>query len=98
MHQRPELYPEPTQFRPERFLERKFGPFEFLPFGGGNRRCIGAAFAMYEIKLVLAELLRHYRFRLVDGAPERAVLRNVTLGPAKGVPMMLESKQVAAAA
>ena len=98
VHQRPELYPEPTQFRPERFLERKFGPFEFLPFGGGNRRCIGAAFAMYEIKLVLAELLRHYRFRLVDGAPERAVLRNVTLGPAKGVPMVLESKQAATAA
>jgi cytochrome P450 len=87
VHQRPELYPEPTRFRPERFIERKYGPFEYLPFGGGNRRCIGAAFAMYEIKIVLAELLRRYRFQLAEGAPERTVLRSVTLGPANGVPM-----------
>lgn len=90
VHQRPDLYPEPTRFRPERFLERKYGPFEFLPFGGGNRRCIGAAFAMYEIKLVLAELLRRRRFKLVDAGPERTALRGVTLGPAAGVPMMLD--------
>jgi cytochrome P450 len=90
VHQRPELYPGPTVFRPERFLERKFGPFEFVPFGGGNRRCIGAAFAMYEIKLVLAELVRRYRFRLAGDAPELTVLRGVTLGPANGVPMVLE--------
>ena len=89
VHQRADLYPEPTHFRPERFIERKYGPFEFLPFGGGNRRCLGAAFAMYEIKLVLAELLRRHRFRLSVSAPERTVLRSVTLGPADGVPMMI---------
>jgi len=92
VHQRPELYPEPTRFRPERFLERKFGPFEFLPFGGGNRRCLGAAFAVYEMKIVLAELIRHHRFRLSGTLPERTVLRNVTLGPASGVPMVLEQR------
>lgn len=89
VHRRADLYPEPTQFRPERFIERKYGPFEFLPFGGGNRRCLGAAFAMYEIKLVLAELLRHHRFRLSASSPERTVLRSVTLGPADGVPMVI---------
>ena len=57
LHQREELYPEPTAWRPERFLDRKFSPFEFLPFGGGHRRCIGAAFALYEMKIVLAAVL-----------------------------------------
>jgi cytochrome P450 len=95
VHQRPELYPEPTMFRPDRFLERKFSPFEYLPFGGGNRRCIGAAFAMYEIRIVLAELLRRFRFRYSGSAPERTVLRGVTLGPASGVPMVLEPRRIA---
>jgi cytochrome P450 len=49
----------PQTFRPERFLERKFSPFEFVAFGGGTRRCIGAAFAMYEMKLVAQEILSH---------------------------------------
>jgi cytochrome P450 len=81
VHRRPDLYPEPDAFRPERFLERTFTPFEFLPFGGGARRCIGAAFAMYEMKLVLATVLRRLDLRLVSDAPFRASLRNTTVGP-----------------
>jgi cytochrome P450 len=62
VHRHPVLYPEPDAFKPERWLARKFTPFEFIPFGGGIRRCIGAAFALYEMKLVLAAILPRHRF------------------------------------
>lgn len=56
-HRDPDLYPEPERFRPERFLERNFSPYEFIPFGGGSRRCIGMALAQLEMKLILATIL-----------------------------------------
>jgi cytochrome P450 len=84
-HRRPDLYPEPEAFRPERFLERKFSPFEYLPFGGGHRRCLGAAFAHFEMKVVLAYALRTYRFRLTSTQAPRPVRRNLTLAPEGGV-------------
>jgi len=65
LHRRPELFPDPDVFRPERFLERTFAPHEFMPFGGGYRRCIGAAFALYEMKIVLATILRERPLGLV---------------------------------
>jgi cytochrome P450 len=70
-----DTYPQPEQFSPERFLTRSYSPFEFLPFGGGNRRCIGAAFALYEMKLVLATLLLHVDFELLTTQPIRVVQR-----------------------
>ena len=70
-----DTYPQPEQFSPERFLTRSYSPFEFLPFGGGNRRCIGAAFALYEMKLVLATLLLHLDFELLTTQPIRVVQR-----------------------
>ena len=87
VHRRPELYPEPEQFRPERFLEREYSAFEYLPFGGGSRRCLGAAFAVYEMKLVLATVLRTDGLRLVSDAPVGAALRNTTVGPAATIEM-----------
>jgi cytochrome P450 len=87
VHRRPDLYPEPEQFRPERFLERQYSAFEYLPFGGGSRRCLGAAFAVYEMKLVLATVLRIQGLRLVSEAPVRAALRNTTVGPAETIEM-----------
>ena len=90
IHRRPDLYPEPETFRPERFLERKFSPFEFIPFGGGSRRCVGAAFALYEMKLVLFTLLRRYKLALVSDRPIVPALRGLTLGPKGGVPMRVE--------
>ena len=61
VHRREELYPDPERFRPERFLERKFGPHEWFPFGGGNRVCLGMPFALYEMKVLLATLLSQVR-------------------------------------
>lgn len=76
-HQRPDLYPEPKQFKPERFLERQFSPYEYLPFGGGARRCIGMAFAQFEMKVVLAKILSRLELALADSRPVRPVRRGL---------------------
>ncbi len=89
LHLDPELYPEPLTFRPERFLARKYAPHEYVAFGGGVRRCIGAAFSDFETKLMLATLLREKRWRLTRGKPDRRVRRNVTMGPKNGVPIRI---------
>nr|WP_276572651.1 cytochrome P450 [Nannocystis pusilla] len=85
LHVRPDIYPEPHEFRPERFINKKYSPFEYTPFGGGHRRCLGAAFALYEMKVVLATLLRHYRLALAEPREVKPGRRNVVLGPATGV-------------
>ncbi|WP_437850228.1 cytochrome P450 [Sorangium sp. So ce363] len=82
-HHDPAVFPESAVFRPERFLERTYSPFEFLPFGGGNRRCIGAAFALYEMKLVLGTLLRRYSFELVSKKPVRVGLQGMPGAPVR---------------
>lgn len=89
-HGDPELYPEPERFRPERFLERKYSPFEYLPFGGGARRCLGAAFALYEMKIALGALLVAHRFALADERPIAPVRRNITFGPKGGVRLLVQ--------
>jgi cytochrome P450 len=89
LHMRADIYPEPERFRPERFLERKYSPFEYIPFGGGARRCLGAAFAMYEMKIALGTVLRKYRLRSLSGKRIAFVRRGLTLGPRGGVPMMM---------
>jgi cytochrome P450 len=86
-HYRPDLYPEPERFLPERFLGRSYTPFEFLPFGGGVRRCIGSAFALYEMKLVLATVLRGYRLSLADAAEPGFAVRSTTVGPRRPILM-----------
>jgi len=91
-HRREELYPQADQFKPERFLERKFSPYEFLPFGGGSRLCIGMALAQYEMKLVLATILLNYELNLLEKQPVKAVRRGVTLAPKGGIKMQLLKK------
>lgn len=98
LHAREDLYPAPERFRPARFLERKFSPFEYIPFGGGSRRCLGAAFALYEMKVVLGTVLRAHRLRLASPGPIEHVRRGITMGPRGGVPMILESRRPAPAA
>lgn len=91
-HSRPETFPDPQRFRPERFLERKFTPFEYLPFGGGARRCIGAAFALYEMKVTLGTLLWAHRFELANDTDVRPVRRNVTAVPHTEIPLRYVGK------
>lgn len=80
-HQREEVYPEPKQFKPERFLERQFSPFEYLPFGGGNYRCLGAALAQLEIKLVVATMLSRLQLALVNPRPIKPIRRGLIMVP-----------------
>ncbi len=87
------MYPEPERFRPERFLEKKFGPAEFLPFGGGARRCLGAAFAEAELALAIAELAQCWELELAGDEPERATRKNLTMGPAHGVRTRIRSRR-----
>jgi cytochrome P450 len=81
IHHREDLYPNSHEFRPERFLERQFSPYEFMPFGGGVRRCIGAALAQYEMKIVLGTVLSQMEFALMTTRPIEPARRGVTLGP-----------------
>jgi cytochrome P450 len=89
VHQRKDLYPDPESFKPERFLSRTYSPFEFLPFGGGARRCPGAAFAMYEMKQVLATIVPRYQLRLTDSRPVAAGMHGASVAPMTGVEMTL---------
>jgi hypothetical protein len=87
VHEREDLYPEPHRFNPDRFLDRSFGPGEFLPFGGGARRCIGAALALYEMKLILATIVQRFSFELCAQSDRQLTprRRGFTLGPSRPV-------------
>jgi cytochrome P450 len=81
-HRRPDVYPEPERFDPDRFLSGSFGPTTFLPFGGGSRRCIGMAFALFEMKVVLSQLVRRFEVELdpTTPLPLKPVRRGLTAG------------------
>ena len=83
-HRRPEVWGDPTAFRPERFLDGAPAPYTWLPFGGGVRRCVGAAFATMELRDVLRVVVRHRELRPDRASGERMRRRGVTLTPARG--------------
>ena len=93
LHQREDIYPEPRLFKPERFLEREFDSYEFFPFGGGKRRCIGEALAKLEMKLVLATIISQYRLELLGDKLEIPARRGVTLAPKTGVSMVFKGRK-----
>jgi cytochrome P450 family 135 len=92
LHHREDLYEDPFEFRPERWDHRKPGTYEWLPFGGGIRRCLGAALAMAEQRVVLEATARRLDLEADDPAPERALHRNVTMIPARGARVVVRSR------
>jgi len=88
-HRRPDLWPEPERFDPDRFVGRRTSPYEFLPFGGGVRRCLGMAFALFEMKTVLARVLSRVELRLAAGYRMQPVRRSITLAPSRGMPVVV---------
>ena len=93
-HQREDIYPEPKKFKPERFLERQFSPYEYIPFGGGNRRCLGYAFAMFGMKLVLAVILSQVELDLLDNHPLKPSRRGFIFSPSGGVKMKVKASEL----
>jgi cytochrome P450 len=92
VQRRADLYPDPEAFRPERFLERKFSPYEYFPFGGGDRRCLGMAFAQYEMKVVLATVLSKLDLRLPADSNVRPMRRAITIAPSDGTRVVVDRR------
>ena len=79
-----EGFPDPEEFRPERFLDGSPAPYTFIPFGGGTRRCIGASFAMMEMKTVLRTVVQQIELRAAARRPEKPRVHHVTQVPSRG--------------
>jgi cytochrome P450 len=94
-HTRADVYPEPFAFRPERFLDGAPETYAWIPFGGGIRRCLGAAFAEFEMRIALREVFERCELRKADPAPEKIGRRNITLSPRAGTPVVITARHPA---
>ena len=84
-HYNEEVFPDPERFDPERFIDKNYASTEYLPFGGGVRRCAGAAFALSEMAIVLGTLFSKFQLTLQETKPVVAKRRNITIGPSTGI-------------
>jgi cytochrome P450 len=91
VQRRADVYPHPDRFRPERFLDGEVEQYAWIPFGGGTRRCPGAAFAQHEMRIVIRMILERTELRAADDRPDRVKLRGVTRPPARGTQVVLRS-------
>src|SRR5205823_6392563 len=88
-----EHWPDPLAFRPERFLDGQPAPYTWIPFGGGVRRCLGASFALVEMRAVLRAVLRRVELAALRAEPERARLHHVTLVPSRGAEAVVTARR-----
>src|SRR5439155_21846506 len=97
VQRRPDVYPEPERFRPERFLEQKPPKYTWIPFGGGERGCFGASLALAEMNIVSRTILRRTRLAPVGGGDEKIVRRGVSFSPSEGARVVLQERLPTAA-
>jgi len=90
LHRHEGFFPQPEEFRPERFLEARTEDYAWIPFGGGVRRCVGAAFAEFEMRIILREIVSRAALRAPDPRPEKVKIRNITLAPQHDAQVVLE--------
>jgi cytochrome P450 len=91
IHHDPEIYPEPMRFIPERFIGHTYSPFEFLPFGGGHRRCLGSGLSDFEMRIALAEIVTHWEFEPAE--VEHEIRHDIAMGPKHGVRLNIKSRR-----
>jgi cytochrome P450 len=92
-HRRPDLYPQPLRFMPERFIGKKLDPYEWLPFGGGVRRCLGMAFSLHEMKVIMATMFgAGIELRLANRGPVKATLRSLIYSPRGGTKVIVRAR------
>jgi cytochrome P450 family 110 len=97
-HYRPDLWPDPERFDPERFIRARPNPYTFFPFGGGERRSLGAAFSTYVMKIVIARLLSRLDLRLAPGYRMRPSFHAITIAPSGGMPVLIDGRNRSTAA
>jgi cytochrome P450 len=90
-HRRADVWPDPERFDPTRFIDSRPGQHAFFPFGGGTRRCLGAAFASYQMKIVLSEVIRRFELAPVRGYTARPVRASIAIAPSEGMPVILKA-------
>ena len=93
VHHDPAIYPDPYAFRPERFLGNAPGTYTWIPFGGGRRRCLGASFALQEMKIVIGQVLGRYELAPSSDRPERTARRSITYSPSRGATVILRERR-----
>ncbi len=91
-HTNPDVYPDPYAFRPERFLDKPPETYSWIPYGGGVRRCLGATFAEFEMRIALRAIIGRCELEVVRDKPEGSKRRNVTLSPKHGTPIRVRAR------